>query len=394
MDTKVIPYNNCAVVLMGRWVSALFSIKRSFSTGRLTMARIVDMRSDTVTKPTQRMREAMMQADVGDDVYGEDPSVNLLQQTAARMLGKEAALFVPTGTMSNLVSILGHCWQRGDEVFMGDFSHMAIFEQGGVAQLGGVFPRQVKNFPDGTLDLDDLCRKAHPDGRNTHFSISRVICVENSHNFMGGRVITPQYMDDVGVVAKKLGLKIHVDGARLFNAATALGIPAAELVKQADSVNICLSKGLGAPVGSLVVGSSEHIQRAQRLRKVLGGGMRQAGVLAAPGLIALEQMSQRLQDDHDRARQLARGLDQMTELGVKVDLATVETNIVVFHVQRDDLTAPEFCERLATTTSDGDTVVKISPRNATQMRAVTHHHISSEDIDAALTKMQDVLSVK
>ena len=358
------------------------------------MAKVVDMRSDTVTKPTQKMREAMMNADVGDDVYGEDPSVNRLQESAARMLGKEAALFVPTGTMSNLVSILSHCWQRGDEVFMGDCSHMALFEQGNVAQLGGVFPKQVKNFPDGTLDLDDLCRKAHPDGQNPHFAISRVVCIENTHNVMGGRAITPQYMDTLGAVAKKLGLKLHVDGARLFNAATALGVPVADLVEQADSVNICLSKGLGAPVGSLVVGSLEHIKRAQRLRKALGGGMRQAGVLAAPGLIALEQMSKRLQEDHDRAWQLAQGLDQMTELGLTVDLETVSTNIVVFQLQRDDLTAPEFCEKLATSASVGDTVVKIAPRDAKQIRAVTHHHISSEDIDAALAKMREVLSIK
>ena len=358
------------------------------------MAKVVDMRSDTVTKPTKQMREAMMNADVGDDVYGEDPSVNQLQQTAATMLGKEAALFVPTGTMSNLVSILGHCWQRGDEVFVGDCSHIALAEQGNIAQFGGVFPKQVKNFPDGTLDLDELCRKAHSDGRDPHFAISRVVCIENTHNAMGGCVITPQYMDTLGTVAKRLGLKVHVDGARLFNASTALGLPVAELVKQADSVNICLSKGLGAPVGSLVVGSLELIKRAQRLRKALGGGMRQAGVLAAPGLIALEQMSKRLQEDHDRAWQFAQGLDQMTELGVTIDLKTVHTNIVMFYLQRDDLTAPEFCEKLATSAGAGDTVVKISPRDAKQMRAVTHHHISSEDIDDALTKMRDVLSIR
>lgn len=351
---------------------------------------VVDMRSDTVTKPTAEMRRAMAEAEVGDDVLGEDPTINLLQEKAARLLGKEAALFVPSGTMANLISVLTHCSRRGEEAIIGDRSHIAMWEQGGVSQLGGVFVRTVKNLPDGSLDLDELCSKILTDSHRGHCSITRLICVENTHNFMGGRALSPQYMDKLAAIAQKFGIRIHVDGARLFNAAMALGVPATELVKHADSVNICLSKGLGAPVGSLVVGSREFIATAHKMRKVVGGGMRQAGILAAAGIISLDEIRLRLQQDHDNAKRLAEGLAEMADLGVKIDPSAVQTNIVIFHLQRADLAPEEFCARL-NSPSNGNVVVKVSPVIGPIVRAVIHHQVSREDVELSLVRIKDVL---
>ena len=353
--------------------------------------KIIDLRSDTVTKPTEKMRVAMFEAEVGDDVFGDDPTVRALEKKTSEMLNKEAALYVPSGTMANLLSVMTHCPGHGDEVLLGDRSHISIYEQGGVAQLGGVHPRTIRNLPDGTLDLDDLQRKILPEDQ--HFTVSRVICVENTHNEMGGRAIRPEFMEKVAEIAREKNLKIHVDGARIFNAATALGLPVAKLVERADTVSICLSKGLGAPIGSVVAGSSEFIKRARRLRKALGGGMRQVGVIAAPALIALEEMSKNLQKDHDNAQRLVRGLVAMKDLGIEIDVSSVETNIVRFDLVRDDLTTAELVEKLDSPEegSERQVLVKMCSLTSQTIRAVTHHQVDAADINLTLEKLKRLL---
>ena len=338
-----------------------------------------------------------MNADVGDDVYGDDPTVIELERLAARMLGMEAALFVPSGTMGNLICVLTHCSGRGDEVLLGDESHLAYYEQGGVAQLGGVYPRSLKNLPDGTFDLDELRSRILPDDQ--HFTKTRLVCVENTHNRMGGRVIPTSFMDRLAEALKDTDIKIHVDGARLFHAATALKLPIANLLERADSVNICLSKSLGAPIGSVIAGRRDFIGRAHRLRKALGGGMRQVGVLAAPGIIALEKMSLRLQEDHDKAQAFAKGIAAMSDLGLTVELESVETNIVFFELSRDDMTAFEFAKNLAES-GEGErsevmnASVKILVFTPTRMRLTVHHQVSTEGVKTALAKMRAVLERK
>lgn len=283
----------------------------------------VDLRSDTVTKPTPAMREAMAKAEVGDDVYGEDPTVNRLQEMAAEMMGKEAGLFVASGTMGNLAGVLAHC-QRGDEVIVGNKAHTFSFEAGGISVLGGVHSCQLPNQPDGSLALEDIEAAIRPD--DPHDPISRLICLENTHNRCGGTYQTPDYMNRVSEFAHGRGLSVHLDGARIFNAAAVQGIKAKELAGPVDSVTFCLSKGLCAPVGSVLCGSKEFIRKAHRLRKMLGGGMRQAGILAAAGIVALETMIGRLSEDHARARTLADGLKQVP--GLVLDPKVPATNMV------------------------------------------------------------------
>ena len=352
---------------------------------------LVDMRSDTVTKPTDEMRKAMFEAEVGDDVLEDDPTVILLEKKAAHILGKQSALFVPSGTMGNLICIMAHCSRRGDEVLLGDKCHISLNEQGGMASLGGVHPRTVKTMDDGTLDLVELQSKIMPPD-NVHVPRSRVVCIENTHNLMGGKVVRPAYMKNLAEIAKVHGLKIHVDGARIFNAATALNLPAAKLVEDADSVSCCLSKGLGAPIGSVVVGSKDFIKIARRLRKALGGGMRQVGVIAAPGIIALEKMSQQLSVDHDNAKQLALGLANMQNLGIKIDPDNVETNIVYFSIFHPRVSSLQLVERLGEE-RDG-VIVKMLVVKDNILRAVTHHQISKEGIEFCLQKIKFILETE
>ena len=264
---------------------------------------IIDLRSDTLTQPTPAMRQAMANAEVGDDVFGEDPTIGRLEEKAAGRLGKEAGLLVSSGTQGNLVSLLTHCG-RGDEAIMGDQSHTFRYEQGGCAALGGIMPHLVRNQLDGTMSLGEI--RAAIRGADIHAPRTRLICIENTHNRCGGVPLTVEYTQQVADLAHEHGLCLHIDGARLFNAAVALGVDACHLVRGADSVTICLSKGLGAPVGSVVCGSREFIHEARRARKVLGGGMRQAGIIAAAGIIALEQMVDRLADDHLHAEVVGR----------------------------------------------------------------------------------------
>ncbi len=341
---------------------------------------IIDLRSDTITKPTPAMRAAMAAAEVGDDVFGEDPTVIRLEQMAAERLGKEAALFVASGTMGNLVSLLAQCG-RGDEVIVGDQAHTYIYEQGGMAALGGIHPRVARNLPDGTLDLDEV--RSLIRGDNVHFPRTRLIALENTHNRCGGSPLTVAYMQAIGRLAHERGLLLHVDGARIFNAAVALGVDVKALAADADSVTFCLSKGLAAPVGSVVCGSRAFIAEARRARKVVGGGMRQAGVIAAAGIVALEQMVDRLAEDHANAAALAAGLVELP--GIEVEPVPVRTNIVFFRVNRPDLDAPAFTARLE---AAGVRMLALDPR---RVRAVTNYHVTAEDVQTVLGAMREIL---
>lgn len=343
---------------------------------------IVDLRSDTITQPTPAMRRAMAEAEVGDDVFGDDPTVRRLEELAAARLGKEAALFVASGTMGNLVSLLAQCG-RGDEVILGDQAHTYMYEQGGMAALGGIHPRVLKNQPDGTLDLDEIAA-AIRDPDNPHFPRTRLITVENTHNRCGGAALPVAYMRAVGALARQHGLLLHVDGARIFNAAIALGVDVRELVADASSVTFCLSKGLAAPVGSVVCGSKAFIAAARRARKVVGGGMRQVGVIAAAGIVALEQMVDRLAEDHANAAALAAGLADLP--GLHVEDVAVRTNIVYFSVTRPDLTAAQLVAQLE---ERGVRVLPVGPR---RIRAVTNYHVAGDDIRAALATFRAVLA--
>lgn len=335
---------------------------------------IVDLRSDTVTNPTEEMRLAMVNAEVGDDVYCEDPTVNRLEQLAASLVGKEAALFVPSGTMSNLAAVLAHCG-RGDEIILGDKAHTVLFEAGGISALGGVHPRQIPNQSDGTLALVDILGAIRSE--DVHHPISRLVALENTHNRCGGVPLSQEYMQAVGDLAHSHGLLVHLDGARLFNASIALGVEARDLVEPVDSVAFCLSKGLCAPVGSLLCGSGEFIYRARRIRKQLGGGMRQAGVLAAAGIVALEKMILRLGEDHARARHLAAGLADIP--GLVLDPGTPYTNMVflaldqAISVDADWIAA--FCAR------HGVRVGVVSER---RFRLVTHYWIDDDGVERAV----------
>lgn len=334
---------------------------------------IIDLRSDTITQPTPAMRSAMAAAEVGDDVFGEDPSVNRLEQMAAELMGKPAALFVASGTMGNLVSQLAHC-RRGEEILLGDQSHVFVYEQGGSAAFGGLHPHILPNANDGTIALGALEAAIRPD--DVHFPRTGLVLLENTHNRCGGRVLAPDYVDSVGELTRRHGLKLHIDGARIFNAAVALNRPPAALVDPADSVTFCLSKALGAPVGSVVCGRRAFIEEARRVRKRLGGGMRQAGVLAAAGIVSLEEMVPRLAQDHANARRLAEGL--ATIEGLAVDLAAVETNLVYIKVTRSRLSAPELVARL---TAKG---LRVLATGREFIRAVPTYHVSANEIDAAI----------
>jgi len=342
--------------------------------------KLIDLRSDTVTLPTPAMREAMYCAELGDDVFGEDPTVNRLQEMAAERMGKEAALFVASGTMGNLVAVLTHCG-RGDGVILGDGSHILLNEGGGSSALGGVYLRQVPNQPDGTLDLRAI-EEAIP-SEDVHHPRLKLVCLENTHNYCGGAVLDAPYTASVADLAHRHGLALHLDGARIFNAAIALGVQARELAAPADSVTFCLSKGLSAPVGSLLCGSAGFVERARRMRKMVGGGMRQAGVLAAAGIVALEQMVERLQEDHENARILAQGIAEIPGLSLNPD--TVQTNIVFFSFLNRRMTAEQFVTALQ---EQGVLILALGPG---RLRAVTHYGIARADIEQALRVMRHTM---
>lgn len=333
----------------------------------MSATRFIDLRSDTVTMPTPAMRTAMASAEVGDDVYGEDPTVNRLEAEAAALVGKEAAVFVPSGTMGNLAAVLAQC-PAGHEALVGDESHIFYYEAGGASALGGVVYRTLPTQPDGTLPLEAIAAGIRPP--NLHFAPAALICLENTHNRCGGVVVPPEYFADVAAMAARHGLAVHLDGARLFNAAVASGLPATAWTTHVSSVQFCLSKGLAAPVGSMVAASRPVTDRIRRFRKMLGGGMRQAGVLAAAGLVALHEMVERLADDHANARRLAEGLASLG--GLRIDLASVHTNIVIFALEH-----PSWREDfLAATRAAG---VLLTDMGGGKLRAVTHAGVTLDD---------------
>ncbi|MFM5556263.1 low-specificity L-threonine aldolase [Aeromonas veronii] len=338
--------------------------------------RYIDLRSDTVTQPTDAMRQAMLHAEVGDDVYGEDPGVNALEAFGARLLGKQAALFVPSGTMSNLLAVMSHC-QRGEGAILGNAAHIYRYEAQGSAVLGSVALQPLPMQRDGTLAFDDIRAALAPD--DAHFVQTRLICLENTHN---GKVLPLSYLQEMGAFVAERGLKLHLDGARLFNAAVASETPVEVIAAPFDSISICLSKGLGAPVGSLLVGSHDFIARARRLRKMLGGGMRQAGILAQAGLFALEQHVARLADDHRRAKRLAEGLAALP--GIELDLSLVQSNMVFLRLHEGE-SAP----LLAFMKERG-----ILFSGYGELRLVTHLQINDDDIEEVIDAFTEYLGAR
>ena len=341
---------------------------------------VIDLRSDTVTLPTAAMREAIFRAELGDDVFSEDPTINRLEAMMAERMGMEAGLLVVSGTMGNVTSVLTHC-ARGEEAILGDCSHIFINEAGGMSALGGVFPHTIPNQPDGTLRLEDIEGAIRAD--NIHFPRTRLICLENTHNRCYGAALTPEDTAAVVALAKRRGLLVHLDGARIFNAAVALGVDCRELTRGVDSVNVCLSKGLAAPVGSVICGSRAFIARARRTRKMLGGGMRQAGIIAAAGIVALETMIDRLAEDHANAHRLAEGI--ATIGGLATDPARVQTNILYCDLAGGRFSDTEFIQRLA------QKGLRLSHTGPARFRMLTHYGIGAADIDAALAILRGVM---
>ena len=343
---------------------------------------LIDLRSDTVTHPTPDMRRAMVNAAVGDDVFGEDPTVNRLQEVGAAMTGHAAGLFVASGTMGNLVALLTHCG-RGAEVIVGDKSHIYLTEVGGMAALGGMQPYPLANQPDGTLALDAVTLAVRAE--DVHHPRTRLVCLENTQNQCGGVALSADYTRQVADLARARQLKLHLDGARLFDAAVAQGVEARALSGPCDSVMVCLSKGLCAPVGSLLCGPADFIAEARRNRKQVGGGMRQAGILAAAGLIALQQMTGRLAEDHEHARRLADGL--RTVPGVEPDPGTAATNMVYFYLGRGARLNPaQLTEAMA---KHG---VLMTYDEVGHFRLVTHYWVNAQDVDKAVRLFREVLS--
>ncbi|HEX6542634.1 MAG TPA: low-specificity L-threonine aldolase [Ktedonobacterales bacterium] len=351
--------------------------------GAMASGEKIDLRSDTVTHPSPAMREAMYRAEVGDDVYGEDPTVNRLEELAASMLGKEAALFVASGTMGNAVAMLTHC-RRGDEIIMGDRAHTYLYEVGGPARLNGSPIRVVPTLPDGTLDRERLSRAFQ--GDDIHEARTGLLCLEDTHNMCGGRVLASETLHELAAPARARQVPVHMDGARVFNAAVALGIPVSALAAEVDSVQFCLSKGLSAPVGSMVVGSHAFIEEARRVRKLLGGGMRQAGIIAAAGIIALTEMVDRLAEDHANAKKLAQGLAEIP--GIAVEPETVETNILFFGVRDADGNSADVSPLVTAAARAG---VLLSGGDDGRIRAVTHYGISEADIDRVLSVLAEAM---
>ena len=347
----------------------------------LSTSRIVDLRSDTVTRPSAEMRRAMFEAEVGDDVFGDDPTVHMLENKLATMFGKEGALFFPSGTMSNLAATMSWCGKRGSEMILGDSSHMFLYEQGGVSQLAGVLPRTITNNRDGTIDLDSVEKAVRQN--NIHFPVTELIAIEDTHNFCGGRVLPKGYLDSLSTIAKARDIAVHLDGARIWNAATATTSKLNEISRGADSISVCLSKGLGAPSGSILLGPRDFIEKARRCRKVLGGGMRQVGILAAAGLQAVADYEAGiLLPDHNKATLLANAIACIPGFSVAVE--TVETNIILVGVS-GDASKPAIAAALLK-----ERGVLVLPFGVNSVRLVTHRDIVDDDIDIVIAAFKDI----
>ncbi len=342
--------------------------------------KIIDLRSDTVTLPTTKMREAIFNAELGDDVFGDDPTVNSFEKAAADLVGKEAGLLVSSGTQGNLVSILTHC-QRGDEVILGNLSHTFLNEVGAISALGGIHPHTVANQEDGTMNIEDIESAIRSD--NIHYPRTKLICIENTHNRCFGAPLTIEYTNVVCELAHKRNLKVHLDGARIFNAAVALNEDVKDLVRNVDSLSFCLSKGLSAPIGSVICGTREFIAEARRYRKMLGGGMRQAGIIAAAGAVAIKEMVERLKQDHENARILAEGISKIE--GLTIDLDKVRTNIIYFDLKSNKTSQNELLQRMATS---GIRFLSTEPN---RFRMVTHYGITEDEIKYTIKVLESIM---
>jgi len=341
----------------------------------------IDLRSDTITLPTKEMLSAIDCADLGDDVFQEDPTINQLEELASKRFNKEAALFVPSGTMANLIAVLSHC-QRGDEVILGDQAHTFLYEAGGISSFGGVHSRQLVNQADGTIAIDDIRHAIRKE--DVHFPPTRLICLENTHNRCFGMPLSSDYVGSVAELAKNNSIPVHVDGARIFNAAVSLNSTVAELTDEIDSVSFCLSKGLSAPAGSLLCGSENFIYRARRNRKALGGGMRQAGILAAAGIVALEKMTERIVEDHQNAKALAYGISGIN--GISIDLEKIKTNIIYFSLDHSKIESSLFIKKMA------EKNIHFFELSSSWYRLVTHRGISKDDVRNVVEVFDQILS--
>jgi len=339
---------------------------------------IIDLRSDTVTLPTEEMLDAIKHAKLGDDVFGEDPTVNELESLAAQKMGKDAALLVTSGTQANLVSLMSNT-KRGDGVILEAESHIFYYEVGGLSAIGGLVPITIKGNM-GVLDPKDVEATIRP--KDIHFPETTVVAIENTHNRAGGTITTPEQIRAISELTKAHGLTLYMDGARIFNAAVALKTDVKNLTKYVDNMMFCLSKGLSCPIGSIVVGDRKFVERARKIRKMLGGGMRQAGVIAAPGIIALEKMVARLEEDHRNARLLAEGLAKIH--GICIDMGLVQTNIVKFDVSGLGISSDTFVSMLS------ERGVLSLPFSKKDIRMVTHRGIEKEHIEKALAMVEDV----
>lgn len=344
---------------------------------------MIDLRSDTFTQPTPEMKDAMFRAELGDDVYGEDPTVNQLETLSASLLKKKAACFMPSGTMANLASILAHC-PRGTKVLVGNESDIYIYEAGGASVCGGVVYEPIPTQSDGRLLLKDLKHAFPEDMDDPQFALPSLICLENTHNRCGGVVLSLEYLEEIQRFAREKKIPVHMDGARLFHASVSTEIPVDVIAHYADSIQFCLSKGLCSPIGSMVVGSAEFIERVRRWRKMLGGGMRQAGMIAAAGIYSLQNMVSRLQEDHQKARSFAESLSQLP--GIKVNLESVQTNIVLFEIIDSRFTWRTFQQTLQ------QKGLLISEMGYGRLRAVFHHGVPFSEVDEALTAVKEVLA--
>ena len=342
--------------------------------------KTIDLRSDTVTLPTKEMIDSISSAELGDDVEREDPTVNKLQDIAAKMFGAEDALLVPSGTGGNLIAMLAHC-QRGDEIILEQDAHMYYYEVGSMSALVGAIPRLVQGHH-GVFTGDQV-REAVRCSDPLHYPPSKLVEIENTHNRAGGCVWTPHQIEDVATAAHELGMKVHVDGARIFNAAIALDTDPKEFMKHVDSMDFCLSKGLGAPVGSVMLGTKEYIESCRRYRKMVGGGMRQAGIVAAPGIVALTKMVSRLKDDHVNAKRLALALIGFD--GIDIDMDSVQTNLVIANISGTGLNSDEFVERCR---QKGIRIFSFGPQS---VRFVTHNGIESSDINETVSRLEAML---
>ena len=342
---------------------------------------MIDLRSDTVTLPSNDMKRFIIDSPLGDDVYGEDPSVNLLQNKIAKIFNKEAALFVPSGTMANLIAVLTHC-SRGDEVILGDKSHIFYYEAGGISAFGGIHSHQLKNNDDGTININDIKTSIRALG-NDHFPKTKLICLENTHNACYGSPLNTEYFHDVKKVANKHDLSIHLDGARIFNAAIALNKTVDELTKDCDTISCCLSKGLSAPVGSVILGNKAFILKAKHMRKALGGGMRQAGLIAAGGIFSLENMIDRIADDHVNAKELAYELHKIKTISINPE--QVYTNIVFIYNKNTKISNKQLLNELEKNN------IKIDYKGNSKFRLVTHSGFKKRDINSVVKVFKEIL---